>query len=111
MILLVGDQDWPFPVPLIQEDQRWRFDSGLGSLEIRARRVGANELDAIEICAGYVEAQQAYAAEHRDYARSIRNGLYQPGSPDGSCRKVSPAPQWNRRHAARSPTTVIISVF
>lgn len=82
MILLVGDQDWPFPVPIIQEDQRWRFDSGLGSLEIRARRVGANELDAIEICSGYVEAQQAYAAEHRDYARSIRNGLYQPGSPD-----------------------------
>ena len=92
MILLVGDQDWPFPVPLIQEDQRWRFDAGLGSLEVRARRVGANELDAIEICAGYVEAQKAYAAERRsgsatmEYARNIvsspgqKDGLYAPGA-------------------------------
>jgi len=92
MILVVGDQAWPFPVPLIREDQRWRFDAGLGSLEVRARRVGANELDAIEICAGYVEAQQAYAAQHRsgastlEYARAIvsspgqKNGLYQPGA-------------------------------
>ncbi len=77
MILVVGDQDWPFPVPLTQVDRRWRFDAGLGGLEVRARRVGANELDAIEICAGYVEAQQAYAAERRagsatmEYARSI----------------------------------------
>jgi hypothetical protein len=95
MILLVGDQQWPFPVPLIREDQRWRFDAGLGSLEVRARRVGANELDAIEICAGYVEAQQAYAAEHRsgaatmEYARVImsspgrKNGLYPELVPEG----------------------------
>lgn len=92
MILLVGDQDWPFPVPLIQADQRWRFDAGLGALEVRARRVGSNELDAIEICAGYVEAQQAYAAERRagsatmEYAKNIvsspgqKDGLYQPGA-------------------------------
>ena len=92
MILLVGDQGWPFPVPLVQADQRWRFDAGLGSLEVRARRVGANELDAIEICAGYVEAQQAYAAQHRsgastmEYAKAIvsspgqKDGLYQAGA-------------------------------
>jgi hypothetical protein len=92
MILVVGDQGWPFPVPLIQEDQRWRFDASLGALEVRARRVGANELDAIEICAGYVEAQKAYAAERRsgsatmEYARNIvsspglNDGLYQPGA-------------------------------
>jgi hypothetical protein len=95
MILVVGDQAWPFPVPLIREDQRWRFDAGMGSLEVRARRVGANELDAIEICAGYVEAQQAYAAEHRsgaatmEYARVImsspgqKNGLYPELVPQG----------------------------
>jgi hypothetical protein len=92
MILVVGDQNWPFPVPLVRVDQRWRFDAGLGSLEVRARRVGANELDAIEICSGYVEAQQAYAAQHRsgaatmEYARAIvsapgqKNGLYQAGA-------------------------------
>jgi len=92
MILLVGEEAWPFPVPLVSVDQRWHFDPALGSLEVRARRVGANELDAIEICAGYVEAQQAYAAQHRsgaatmEYAKAIvsspgqKNGLYQPGA-------------------------------
>lgn len=85
MILVVGQEKWPFPVPLVRVDQRWRFDAGLGSLEVRARRVGANELDAIEICAGYVEAQQKYASEHRsgastmEYARTIMNDLYKPG--------------------------------
>jgi hypothetical protein len=95
MILVIGDQGWPFPVPLVQEDQRWRFHAGMGALEVRARRVGANELDAIEICAGYVEAQQAYAAEHRsgaatmEYARVImsspgqKNGLYPELVPQG----------------------------
>jgi hypothetical protein len=92
MILVVGDQNWPFPVPLVRVDQRWRFDAGMGSMEVRARRVGANELDAIEICAGYVEAQQAYAAAHRsgattmEYAKAIvsspgqKDGLYEQGS-------------------------------
>lgn len=86
MILIVGDESWPFPVPIVQVDQRWRFDPTLGSLEIRARRVGANELDVIEICTGYVEAQKSYAAEHRsgdqtmEYAKAIRNGLYKPST-------------------------------
>lgn len=92
MILLVGDQAWPFPVPLVSAGEHWHFDPALGSLELRARRVGANELDAIEICAGYVEAQQAYAAERRsgaatmEYAKTIvsspgqKDGLYQPGA-------------------------------
>jgi hypothetical protein len=104
MILLVGDQQWPFPVPLIREDQRWRFDAGMGSLEVRARRVGANELDAIEICAGYVEAQQAYAAEHRsgaatmEYARVImsspgqKNGLYPELVPQGFANAAMETP-------------------
>jgi hypothetical protein len=81
MILVVGDQNWPFPVPLVQKDQRWRFDAAMGAMEVRARRVGADELDAIEICAGYVEAQRAYAAQRRsgaatmEYAKTIKNGL------------------------------------
>lgn len=95
MILVVGDQEWPFPVPLVQRDQRWRFDPAIGALEVRARRVGANELDAIEICAGYVEAQQAYAAQRRsgaatmEYAKVImsspgqKNGLYPELVPEG----------------------------
>jgi hypothetical protein len=92
MVLLVGDQEWPYPVPLVRVDQRWHFDPALGALEVRARRVGANELDAIEICAGYVEAQQAFASQRRagtatmEYAKSIvsspgkKDGLYQRGA-------------------------------
>jgi hypothetical protein len=92
MILVVGDQDWPFPVPIVKAGERWHFDPALGALEVRARRVGANELDAIEICAGYVEAQQAYAAQHRsgaatmEYTKAIvsspgqKDGLYQAGA-------------------------------
>ena len=104
MILVVGEENWPFPVPLVQVDQRWRFDAGLGALEVRARRVGANELDAIEICAGYVEAQQAYAAEHRsgaatmEYAKAImsspgqKNGLYPELVPEGFADAAMDAP-------------------
>ena len=92
MVLLVGDQRWPFPVPLIRTKDQWHFDPAAGSIEVRARRVGANELDAIEICAGYVEAQQAFAAGRRsgaatmEYARNIvsspgqKDGLYAPGA-------------------------------
>lgn len=121
MILLVGEEAWPFPVPLVSVDQRWHFDPALGSLEVRARRVGANELDAIEICAGYVEAQQAYAAQHRsgaatmEYAKAIVNspgqndGLYQTGAPQELVPKVSPMRRW-KRAVKRSLTTVTISV-
>src|SRR5690348_6760697 len=57
-ILVVGDQEWPFPIPLVEKDGKWRFDPAKGRLEILARRVGANELNAIDVCRGYVEAQQ-----------------------------------------------------
>lgn len=76
-ILVIGDQEWPFPIPLIHEGERWRFDSERGSMEMRARQVGANELDAIEACSGYVSAQQAYATKKRtpagtqEYAVSV----------------------------------------
>ena len=66
VILSIGSQDWPFPVPIVKSGNQWGFDAAQGSLEIRARRVGANELDAIEICAGYVKAQQQYAEKVRD---------------------------------------------
>jgi hypothetical protein len=77
MVLLVGDEDWPFPIPLVHDGKSWRFDSGRGAVEMRARQIGANELDAIEACAGYVSAQQAYAAQKRtaagtqEYAQKI----------------------------------------
>ena len=63
VIVSIGDEDWPFPVPIIRIDGKWSFDASETKFEMQARRIGAHELDAIEICAGYVEAQQKYASE------------------------------------------------
>jgi hypothetical protein len=65
-LVLVGGDAWPFPVPLAKQDGKWSFASKKGLREVVARRIGANELDAIEICRGFVEAQKAYAEEDRD---------------------------------------------
>jgi Protein of unknown function (DUF2950) len=96
----VGEQEWPFPVPVIRRDGKWQLDSASGRIEILARRVGANELNAMEVCRGYAEAQLEYAATARDgdrvlkYAQKIvgtpgkQDGLYADGVPDSL---VSPA--------------------
>lgn len=84
--LLVGNEDWPFPVPLVKAGDKWFFDSKAGSQELLYRRIGANELDAIEICRGYVEAQDDYAVQQRNlydvnqYAQRI---ISTPGKQDG----------------------------
>jgi len=84
--LLVGNEDWPFPVPLVKRGGKWFFDSRAGRQELLYRRIGANELDAITICHGYVEAQHAYAYRQRtlydvnQYAQRI---ISTPGKEDG----------------------------
>jgi len=84
--LLVGEEDWPFPVPLVKTGEKWFFDSKAGRQELLYRRIGANELDAIEICRGYVEAQHEYAFQQRQlydvnqYAQRI---VSTPGKQDG----------------------------
>ena len=94
-ILTVGNDDWPFPVPIVRHGRKWIFDSKQGHDEILYRRIGANELDAIRICKGFVEAQVEYASEIHDdsgvnqYAQKIistpgkRDGLYWQ-NPDGT---------------------------
>ena len=64
--VVAGPDGWPFPAPLVEKDGKWAFSSKKGVTELVDRRIGANELDAIEICHGYVEAQKAYAEEDRD---------------------------------------------
>ncbi len=64
--LVVGNDDWPLPIPIVQRDGRWFFDTKAGRQEILYRRIGSNELDAIEICRGYVDAQHEYAMERHD---------------------------------------------
>jgi hypothetical protein len=84
--LSVGEDDWPLPVPIVEEAGKWRFDSQAGRDEILLRRIGRNELDAIEVCRGYVEAQFEYASEKHDgamvnqYAQHI---VSTPGKQDG----------------------------
>jgi Protein of unknown function (DUF2950) len=64
--LLVGSEDWPFPVPIVKLGTKWAFDAKAGRKELLYRRIGSNELDAIDICRGYVEAQHEYALQTRE---------------------------------------------
>ncbi len=59
--LIMGDDDWPFPIPLINKAGQWQFDTGAGLDEILRRRVGRNELSAIQVAGAYVQAQNEYA--------------------------------------------------
>jgi len=84
--LLVGNEDWPFPVPIMKLNAKWAFDAKAGRQELLYRRIGSNELDAIDICRGYVEAQHEYALQKREgydvnqYAQRI---VSSPGKQDG----------------------------
>jgi hypothetical protein len=64
--LIVGDEDWPLPIPIVKVGSSWYFDTKAGREELLLRRIGRNELDAIEICRGYVEAQHDYALLKHD---------------------------------------------
>jgi hypothetical protein len=82
----IGADAWPVPIPLLQEGGKWRFDTVAGREELLFRRVGDNELDAIEMCRGYVEAQHEYASQKRggalvnQYAQRV---ISTPGKQDG----------------------------
>jgi DUF2950 family protein len=84
--VLVGDDGWPLPIPLVKKGNEWLFDTKAGRREMLYRRIGSNELDAIEICRGYVDAQQEYALEKHDnsevnqYAQRV---ISTPGKHDG----------------------------
>ena len=64
--LVIGNEEWPFPVPLVKAADGWRFDTVAGKEEVLARRIGRNELDAIATIRAYVTAQQRYAQEGHD---------------------------------------------
>ena len=61
--LLIGDDEWPLPIPLVKAGNRWHFDSRQGEKEILARRIGGNELAAIQVCLAIVDAENEYAEE------------------------------------------------
>jgi hypothetical protein len=88
--LVIGNEEWPFPVPIVKAATGWRFDTAAGMEEVIARRVGRNELAALDTIRAYVTAQRRYAAQGHDgnqpgvYAtkfqsdRGKENGLYWP---------------------------------
>ena len=84
--LVIGDENWPSPIPIVRKDGKWSFDAKAGRTEILHRRVGRNELDAIELSRAFVEAQRDYAFQKRDgsgvnqYAQRI---ISTPGKQDG----------------------------
>jgi len=91
--IIIGQQDYPLPIPLVRKDGQWRFDTAAGREEILLRRIGRNELDAIQSCLAYVDAQNEYAEKDRTgsgmntYAQRIvsspgkKDGLYWPTTP------------------------------
>jgi hypothetical protein len=85
-ILLVGNDNFPLPIPIVKRKGKWSFDTKVGREEILNRRIGANELNAIGICRGFVEAEHEYAMEKHDgskvnqYAQRV---LSTPGKHDG----------------------------
>lgn len=94
VILHIGNENWPFPIPIVKKDDRWFFDTEAGKEEILNRRIGENELTAILVCRTYVKAQREYALKDWEgtgvlaYAQKLRsdpgrkNGLFwrtQPG--------------------------------
>ena len=94
-VIIIGNDNWPLPIPLVRaKNGQWHFDVARGRVEILARRVGRDELAAIDVCRGYVEAQMEYASHDRngnkvlDYAQKIvsspgkKNGLYTEGDAD-----------------------------
>jgi len=85
-VLYLGKDDWPFPIPLVKDAKGWGFDVPRGREEILRRRIGRNELETIQVCLAYVDAQREYAAQDwngdgvRQYAQKVTSA---PGKRDG----------------------------
>jgi len=91
--LVIGDEQWPLPIPLAKVRGGWQFDTEAGKEEILSRRIGRNELRAIDLCRSYVRMQKEYASQPRDgklaglYAQKLRST---PGRQDGLYWRVGP---------------------
>jgi hypothetical protein len=85
-VLYIGNEDWPFSIPIVKKDGVWLFDTHEGREELIARRIGRNELSVIQVCLAYVDAQKEYAIKDRDgdgvlaYAQKFSS---EPGKKDG----------------------------
>ena len=101
IVLHVGKEDYPFPIPIVMKGEIWFFDTKTGKEEILNRRIGRNELNTIQVCQAYVDAQREYARRGRDaglmeYAQRFasspgkRDGLYWEAKEDESPSPLGP---------------------
>lgn len=91
-VAVLGNDDWPAPIPIVKRNGKWAFDAKAGRREILYRRIGSNELDAIAICRGYVDAQQEYSLQKHDDAevnQFAQRVISTPGKHDGLVWKNS----------------------
>jgi hypothetical protein len=120
-VLIVGDNDWPFPIPVVQHDGQWHLDGNAGADELVYRRIGRNELGAIAVSRGFVAAQNEYASQGHDgdpagiYALKLisdegtQNGLYwpvaegEPPSPAGPFVARAAAEGYRRGESGPTP--------
>jgi hypothetical protein len=109
LTLYVGAENWPLPIPLVNRDQSWFFDTAAGTKEILYRRIGRNEISTIRVCQELVAAEKEYYAARHDYAKKIlsdegqHNGLYwrpvdaEPQSPIGPLIASAVAEGYSKR--------------
>jgi hypothetical protein len=102
IVLYVGADDYPFPIPVVPDAASWRFDTAAGREEILNRRIGRNELNAMQVCLAYVDAQREYYARERkqgeahEYAQRLgstagkRDGLYWEARPGEEASPFGP---------------------
>lgn len=94
--LYVGAENWPFPIPLVEYNRAWYFDADLGKQEIRYRRIGRNEMEALEVCHILVDAEKEYYSEQHVYTPKFvsddgtRDGLYWKSADDGKKSPIGP---------------------
>jgi hypothetical protein len=94
--LYVGAENWPLPIPIVKYQRAWYFDADLGRQEIRYRRIGRNEMEALEVCRTLVDAEKEYHANAHAYtakfvsASGSRDGLYWKSTDDGSRSPIGP---------------------
>jgi hypothetical protein len=93
VILHIGNENWPFPIPIVRKDGQWFFDTEAGKEEILNRRIGENELTAVLVCRAYVKAQREYALKDWEntgvlaYAQKLRSD---PGRKNGLFWRTKP---------------------
>jgi hypothetical protein len=119
LTLKIGVDAWPFPIPLVEQNGQWAFDTEAGAAEILNRRVGRDELGAIDVCHAYVDAQHEYASQDRmgdgvlAYARFLHStpgthdGLFWPAKPGEDLSPLGPLVAAARVEGYHRPATML----